>query len=63
MSSDTPDPFDEAVTSAEDLDMLLRHVLRSAHENGVDPRGSWVMRNGHTVPDWEVQIHELEKQN
>ena len=60
MSHDTSGDEREIHTAAE-LDAALTQILRSAIENGVDPGGSWEIRDGASKPDWEVQIFELQK--
>lgn len=62
MTSGSTGPFDDAVTTAEDLDDALEHLLIEAYTNGIDPAGSWVVRNGYDVPDWEVEVSKLAKQ-
>lgn len=54
-------PFDGDIDSEAELEAAMQHVLRSAADNGVDPRGSWVYRNGDSFPDWEVMVLELTK--
>ena len=42
----------------EELRKSFDISVRSAHENGVKIKGSYVLR--HTdIPDWEIQITEL----
>lgn len=53
-------PFDETVTTAEEFETALGHLLVAAARNGVDPRGSWVYRGSDTRPDWEAMIFELD---
>ncbi|AOW79736.1 MAG: hypothetical protein ACQEQJ_00770 [Halobacteriota archaeon] len=59
--SDLPHSDDDTIASATDFERTLQAVLRSAYENDVPPAGSWVLRNGEQLPDWEVQVTELEK--
>jgi len=54
-------PFDGDVTTEEEFDAALEQLLSAARENGVDPQGSWVYRNGRNAPDWEVMVVELAK--
>lgn len=61
MTSGSSGPFDDAVTTAEELDDALHELLITAYSNGVDPVGSWVVRNGSEVPDWEVEVSRLAK--
>lgn len=53
-------PSDEITTAAE-FEAALGRLLTAAVAHGVDPRGSWVYRNGDGAPDWETMVHELEK--
>ena len=48
-----------AITSEEAFDAAISEVVMTALENGVDPEGSWVCRNGDSAPDMEVIITEL----
>lgn len=52
-------PFDETVTSTTSFEEYLGRVLLGAIRNDIDPRGSWVYRNGSGTPDFEVKISEL----
>lgn len=61
MPSHNNGPSGEPITTEEELDTALQMLLASAHENDVAPEGSWVVRNGSSVPDWEVQVFELAK--
>lgn len=56
---DTHAPLDGEITSVDEFDDALRRLLSAAAENGVDPRGARVYRNGEAAPEWEVMIHEL----
>ncbi|MFB6094753.1 MAG: hypothetical protein ABEJ77_07410 [Halanaeroarchaeum sp.] len=58
MPNDSHEPDHDPITTEEQLDSALATLLASAYENGIDPSGSWVVRNGH-APDWEVQVFEL----
>lgn len=62
MPTDSSGPFDDAITTEAELDSAFQHLLVSAFENGVDPGGSWVVRNGPAMPDWEINVSELAKQ-
>lgn len=62
MPTGSSSPFDDAITTEAELDTALKHLLVSAFENGVDPEGSWVIRNGASMPDWEIYVSELAKQ-
>lgn len=53
-------PYDE-ITSVDEFERQLGRVIRAAASNGIDPRGSWDIRNGAELPDWETMIVELEK--
>lgn len=59
MTQNTPGPNDEAITSEAEFDVALEALLRAAYSNDVTPNGSWVVRNGDPLPNWEVQIHDL----
>lgn len=59
MSRDNP--YDDEITSVEEFEQLLGQVVRAAAANDIDPRGSWEVRNGGTLPDWEAMIVELAK--
>lgn len=51
----------DAVTTAADFRTALGDLLTAARRNDVDPRGSWVYRNGdESLTDWEVEICELQ---
>ena len=62
MPTDSSGPFDDVIGTEAELDSAFQQLLVSAFENGVDPGGSWVVRNGATMPDWEVNVSELAKQ-
>lgn len=59
MSRDNPS--DDEIVSDEEFEQRLGKVVRAAASNGIDPRGSWEIRNGAELPDWETMIVELEK--
>lgn len=59
MTTDQTEPCDSPITTAEELDTSLSRLLASAHANGVNPTGSWVVRDDSAAPDWEVQVFEL----
>ena len=59
MTTDQNGPCDSSITTEEELDTALKVLLSDAHENGIDPEGSWVVQNGSAAPDWEVQVFEL----
>jgi len=48
------------ITSEEDFKATLSELITIAQQNGVDPLGSWVCRDGETVHDVEVMIFELD---
>jgi len=56
-------PFEALMTSGEELDRAIQQLLVNACEHDVNPAGSWVVRNGKTLPDWEVQVSKLTKQS
>lgn len=51
------------ITTDAEFDTALGQLLLNATRNDVDPRTSWVYRNGQTAPDWEVMILELTNKN
>jgi hypothetical protein len=53
------DSFDEAITTEKEFEAMLSKLLIAAIENGIDPEGSWVCRNGASTTDIEVMITEL----
>lgn len=59
---ETSTNLDDVSTAAE-FDELIGQLVRSAYENGVNFEGGWEIRNRAEVPDWEVLIHELAKQD
>ena len=63
MTNDTTAPDGDAIATEEDFKKALQGLVVSACENETDPRGSWVVRNGASMPDWEIHITELAKQN
>ncbi len=56
-------PTEGNITTEAQFEAALDRLLHSATGNGLDPRGSWVYRNGKDAPDWEVMILELEKKD
>ena len=58
-----PGRFDDVVTSTASFEEIIGDVLLAAARNGINPRGSWVYRNGGSQPDLEVLISELEKRD
>lgn len=54
------DSFQENITSEETFNATLSELIGTARQNGIDPLGSWVCRNGKTAPDMEVMIFELD---
>ncbi|MFB6233369.1 MAG: hypothetical protein ABEH61_03825 [Haloarculaceae archaeon] len=48
------------ITTEEAFEAALSDLLSTALRNGIDPRGSWVCRDGETSPDMEVMVLELE---
>jgi hypothetical protein len=59
MTRDTPS--DGPITTTEAFETALGELLDMAVEQDIDPRGSWVCRNGGEHPDLEVVVVELEK--
>lgn len=59
----TSNRFDDIVTSTESFEAVMRDVILAAVRNDVNPRGSWVYRNGGVAPDLEVLVTELEKRD
>ena len=55
----TDDTPDDEVSSTEEFEVALGRVIRTALENGVDPRGTWEYRNDGTDADVEVMVVEL----
>lgn len=53
--------FHEDVTNTEEFDAALSELLAAAQGNDVDPRGSWVHRDGAVHGDLEIMIVELEE--
>lgn len=62
MTKDVSNNLDDAVGTAADFEAVAQKLLQAAHRNGIDVAGSWVLRNGDSLPDWEVQVHELAKE-
>ncbi|MEF8882019.1 MAG: hypothetical protein V5A34_05795 [Halapricum sp.] len=56
------DDFQGNITSEEAFEARLSELIVTARQNGIDPLGSWVFRNGKTAPDMEVMIFELADQ-
>lgn len=50
------------IASEEAFEATLSELIVTARQNGIDPLGSWVCRNGKTAPDMEVMIFELDDQ-
>lgn len=53
------DSFQGAITTEETFNAVLSEVVMTAVENGLDPQGGWVCRNGASASDMEVMITEL----
>lgn len=47
-------------TEAE-FETALESLLLAASESGIDPVGTWDVRNGMSHPDWEIMVLELAK--
>jgi hypothetical protein len=62
MTKDASDIPDDAVRTAAEFEAVAQKLLQAAHRNEIDVAGSWVLRNGDSLPDWEVQVHELAKE-
>lgn len=56
------DSFQENITSEEAFEATLSKLIVTARQNGIDPLGSWVCRNGTAAPDMEVTVVELDDQ-
>lgn len=50
---------DVAPTSADELEVRLEELFRTAYANDIDVEGGWTCRNGHDHPDWEVVVTEV----
>lgn len=61
MTDDTSISFDGSIRTEQELQSVLQSVLQSANESGIDPQGTWDIKNGSTNPDWEVMVLELVK--
>lgn len=44
-----------------ELNESLKRLLADAAENGVSIEGGWAVRNGPTLPDWDVHITQVTK--
>ena len=55
--TDTENP----ITSDEELHAELMHILRRAHDGGLDVKGGWDCRNGGAYPDWDVVVTEVRR--
>lgn len=51
------DPDD--VTTEEEFEEALAHLVRTAEANGVDVDGGWTCRDGSDRPDWGVEVYEV----
>lgn len=51
--------IDGDITTDAEFDAALGQLLLEAVRNDIDPRGTWVYRNGQTIPDWEIMVLEL----
>lgn len=58
MSEDTIQ-FDASIDTERELTDAFGVLLQAAKENGLDPIGTWDIRNGNRNPDWEVMVLEL----
>ncbi|MDZ7700817.1 MAG: hypothetical protein U5J98_01425 [Halobacteriales archaeon] len=51
----------EEIGTVEEFEDAVGALLTTAAENDIDPRGSWVYRNGQKdLDDWEVIFYELD---
>ncbi|MDZ7701402.1 MAG: hypothetical protein U5J98_04665 [Halobacteriales archaeon] len=51
----------DEIRTAEEFEAAMGDLLAAATKNDIDPRGSWVYRNGHVeLDDWEVMVYELD---
>lgn len=48
-------------TTDSELNESLKRLLADAAENGVSIEGGWAVRNGPTLPDWDVHITQVTK--
>lgn len=49
------------ITTEAEFKTALEALLATARRNDINPRGSWVYRNGdESGEDWEVEIYELQ---
>ena len=60
MTTNPEDPFDGGIRTEDEFNTTLGDLLLAAQRNNVNPSGSWVVRTRGEVPDWEVQIFELD---
>jgi hypothetical protein len=56
------DSFKGNITSEKVFKATLSELIVTARQNGIDPLGGWVCRNGKTAPDMEVMVFELDDQ-
>lgn len=59
----TRDFIADDITTQDEFDAALGQLLAHATRIDIDPRGSWIYRNGQNAPDWEVMVYELEKED
>lgn len=51
----------DPITTTAEFQTALGELLTAARQNDVDPRGSWVYRNGDgSLTNWEVEVYELQ---
>lgn len=51
----------DPITTKAEFQTALGALLTTARQNDINPRGSWVYRNGDVLGDnWEVEIYELQ---
>lgn len=53
----------EEISTEEALESTIIRLLEAAHKNDVPVTGSWEVRNGDKIPDWEVLVVELAKEH
>lgn len=54
-------PFRHRELTDDQFDALLGQLLDAAWASEIDLRGTRAYRNGPEVPDWEIEVVELEK--
>lgn len=55
------DSATDTITTEAEFKTALGELLTAARQRDIDPRGSWVYRNGEeSLTDWEVVVYELQ---